>query len=325
MDYCTEDGCDRPVFTKKSGFCQRHYDRARTARLAAARPAVEPVRDTPCRECGGQGYHRVDDGVLCQRHWDMLRRRGTTEPARAESKPDATCAVQDCDSVVHATGLCQPHYRRKQRHGSPTVSGVVGRPRKAGSTDHRALDPDEKAARLAGRRAVRTHCVNDHELVGDNLLVARDGARSCRTCRDAQQRAYVRKTVDERTHCQRGHLLTEKNTKVLKSGVRQCRECVRDRSYYHRFGLTLVQYNVMHKNQSERCLGCDRRQVQGEQWLAVDHDRACCSGVQSCGKCVRGLLCTPCNMAVGLLRDDPVVLRRLASYVERHRADAKTS
>lgn len=320
---CTENDCDRPAFTQKSGFCQRHYDRARTARLAFERPAVRPVRDTTCRECEEKGYHRVEDGVLCQRHWDMLRRRGTTEPARAESRPAATCSVEDCNAVVHATGLCQPHYRRKQRNGSPTVSGVIGRPRRNDSTDHRALDPDEKAARLAERRAVRTHCVNDHELVGDNLFVARDGAHSCRTCRDDQQRAYRRKTVDERTHCRRGHLLTEKNTKVRKNGVRQCGDCNRDRAYYHRYGLTLEQYNAMHDDQSGHCLGCDREQVEGERWLAVDHDRACCSGDQSCGKCVRGLLCTPCNMAVGLLRDDVDTLRRLADYVDAHRARGK--
>lgn len=37
--------------------------------------------------------------------------------------------------------------------------------------------------------------------------------------------------------------------------------------------------------------------------LAVDHDHACCPGETSCGKCVRGLLCTPCNVRVGVLEN----------------------
>lgn len=46
--------------------------------------------------------------------------------------------------------------------------------------------------------------------------------------------------------------------------------------------------------------------------LAVDHDRKCCPGKTSCGKCVRGLLCGKCNKAVGLLMDSP--LNALAAY-----------
>lgn len=50
--------------------------------------------------------------------------------------------------------------------------------------------------------------------------------------------------------------------------------------------------------------------------LVVDHDHACCPNT-SCGRCVRGLICTTCNTALGLMRDDPGALRRLAEYIER--------
>ena len=41
----------------------------------------------------------------------------------------------------------------------------------------------------------------------------------------------------------------------------------------------------------------------------VDHDHA--TGT------IRGMLCFPCNAAIGHLRDDPLVVRRAAAYLER--------
>lgn len=51
--------------------------------------------------------------------------------------------------------------------------------------------------------------------------------------------------------------------------------------------------------------------------LVVDHDHSCCGGNQSCGRCVRGFLCGPCNTAIGMLHEDPTVIHHAAEYVER--------
>ena len=48
--------------------------------------------------------------------------------------------------------------------------------------------------------------------------------------------------------------------------------------------------------------------------LCVDHDHRCCPGVRSCGNCVRGLLCSDCNL--GNFHDDPAVMRAAAEYHE---------
>lgn len=45
--------------------------------------------------------------------------------------------------------------------------------------------------------------------------------------------------------------------------------------------------------------------------LCVDHDH-------ETGK-VRKLLCHNCNRALGLLRDDPALLRKSAEYIEQHK------
>lgn len=51
--------------------------------------------------------------------------------------------------------------------------------------------------------------------------------------------------------------------------------------------------------------------------LVVDHDHNCCPGVHSCGQCVRGLICHQCNIAAGMLGDDPPRAHALARYLQR--------
>lgn len=73
-----------------------------------------------------------------------------------------------------------------------------------------------------------------------------------------------------------------------------------------RFGITLADYNAIAKAQGGVCAVCCQPAV-----LAVDH-------CHSTGK-VRGLLCMPCNTAIGQFRDDPALLRAAALYVEATR------
>lgn len=62
------------------------------------------------------------------------------------------------------------------------------------------------------------------------------------------------------------------------------------------------------------CDGCLSEGVK----LNVDHDHSCCPGYKSCGKCVRGALCTPCNSALGLLKDDAERLTNLLMYLAQN-------
>ena len=50
---------------------------------------------------------------------------------------------------------------------------------------------------------------------------------------------------------------------------------------------------------------------------AIDHDHACCPTGKSCDKCRRGILCHPCNRALGLFQDSTILLRAAADYLER--------
>lgn len=89
-----------------------------------------------------------------------------------------------------------------------------------------------------------------------------------------------------------------------------------------RFGLSPEGYETLFQFQGGACIGCGRAKgnregARGKKNLAVDHDHSCCSGPTSCGRCVRMLLCGPCNDVLAHFRDDPVALERLAGAL-RH-------
>lgn len=53
--------------------------------------------------------------------------------------------------------------------------------------------------------------------------------------------------------------------------------------------------------------------------LVVDHDYACCPKKdKSCGHCVRGFICSPCNSAIGFMQNSPEALRMAAQYLEQY-------
>lgn len=99
-----------------------------------------------------------------------------------------------------------------------------------------------------------------------------------------------------------------------RSGNELCSVCQLFHSQASRYGLTARQLKAMYDKQGNRCAICDRDQ--GKRKLSVDHDHSCCSGQTSCGKCVRALICNPCNVALGMMRDDASTLRRAADYLE---------
>lgn len=79
---------------------------------------------------------------------------------------------------------------------------------------------------------------------------------------------------------------------------------------FKRHGTTREAYDELYEFQQGACALCgevDEKLV----WLCIDHDH-------STGK-VRGLLCPNCNRGVGLLKDDPNLLRRAADYIEFHK------
>lgn len=52
---------------------------------------------------------------------------------------------------------------------------------------------------------------------------------------------------------------------------------------------------------------CGRRLCK-KYGVCIDHDHQCCLGSKTCGKCIRGVLCSRCNLVLGLLYEDERLL-----------------
>ena len=96
--------------------------------------------------------------------------------------------------------------------------------------------------------------------------------------------------------------------------------------YNHR--MTMEQYTALRLAQADRCGACKEPLRFGEtRAVTVDHDPRCCQyetlstgrtkGSISCGKCVRALLCSPCNRAIGFFERYPQRVHMWIDYIRR--------
>lgn len=73
-----------------------------------------------------------------------------------------------------------------------------------------------------------------------------------------------------------------------------------------KYNLTPEQYDEILLEQNGVCAICKQPETRkGARYLSIDHDHSCCAGTEnSCGKCIRGLLCHNCNRFLGTLESE---------------------
>jgi len=81
----------------------------------------------------------------------------------------------------------------------------------------------------------------------------------------------------------------------------------RNSIYKKKYNISLDDYNKLFINQYGQCLICKIHQSELSKALAVDHDH-------KTGE-VRGLLCSKCNIMLGLVNDDTTILLNLIKYL----------
>lgn len=101
---------------------------------------------------------------------------------------------------------------------------------------------------------------------------------------------------------------------VCKECEKQYRKTTQRASDLKRnFRMTVEQWDVMLAAQGGGCAICAGTETDGLT-LVVDHDQKCCPSkhgrkvARACGDCTRGILCSPCNIKIGVYREDLAVL-----------------
>jgi hypothetical protein len=91
-----------------------------------------------------------------------------------------------------------------------------------------------------------------------------------------------------------------------------------------RYKITVYQFNLILTLQNKRCALCGSIEPGGQGTWHVDHDHNCCLGATSCGKCIRGLLCTNCNSVLGFAKDNKLILKKAIKYLEKEPINVKS-
>lgn len=157
----------------------------------------------------------------------------------------------------------------------------------------------------------------------DAAFEVMSGRQRCRQCVYARNREYRKRDYEPDNHCiDCGELMSGKRKKcdacrgkcstcrgeisVTPAGHRYCKPCARRRSIKKRYSVTDERYRDLQSVST--CEVCGSDGSRGGKGLHVDHSH-------ETGQ-VRGMLCHYCNLALGLVEDDPKRLIALATYLK---------
>lgn len=118
--------------------------------------------------------------------------------------------------------------------------------------------------------------------------------KQCRLCKETNVDVDSRKAYCEKCFSEKNH---KRNIKL-------------------KFKITSDQYNDMLKNQGYVCAIC--KTSSESRRLSVDHDHNCCPDTNTCGKCIRSLICHRCNLVLGQVNDDASILKSMIDYIKNY-------
>ena len=82
---------------------------------------------------------------------------------------------------------------------------------------------------------------------------------------------------------------------------------------FKRHGITESTYLSMYEDQGRVCAICKVDKPK----MCIDHDHSCCPGNFSCGGCIRGIICSNCNSAIGFISDNLNTAVAMVKYLSK--------
>ncbi len=79
----------------------------------------------------------------------------------------------------------------------------------------------------------------------------------------------------------------------------------------YKYGLSDDIVFALLRQQNNKCGVCSREFTETLVYN-IDHDHSCCPGTKTCGECIRGLVCTRCNIGLGFIEDQALLTGAIA-------------
>lgn len=260
-----------------------------------------------------------------------LSGKGGRRYCGADCRP--RCSISECEKPTHGKTYCSTHHSRWKKYGDPEAP-LARQPVKGKVCTVEACDqPMRKHPYCAGHysmwkrygeirswnyqwASVGASCV----VCGEPVQVDSGRRKHCsNACQVADSRTGGKRPTELTCDfCAQPFLLNRSRTgRLQRTDTKWCPDCGRDSpevSRFRRYGVTREQYEAATLAGCEICGRTDKP-------LHVDHDHNCCPTrgrtSRTCGKCVRGFLCGPCNRGIGLFFDVPTALERAALYLRK--------
>lgn len=146
--------------------------------------------------------------------------------------------------------------------------------------------------------------------------------KTCTKCKEEKDISFF---VSNRSY-KDGYTSWCKNCHHIKTKEWRLKNADKTRSsrIFNKFKITLDAYNLLLQKQNYVCAICGKSETiikHGKLLnLSIDHDRSCCANEESCGSCIRGLLCQSCNTGIGKLNDDINVLNSAITYLQNNKS-----
>jgi len=248
---------------------------------------TQPSLFTGTLVCAVEGCGRpvlVQKNGLCRNHY-MLQRRANMP----------TCSVEGCERPQQSKGYCMTHYQRSL-YGKSLDVPITHRSelRKCAA---------EGCDETPHKRSV--FCKEHKSPRKPSLIRDERGRKQCSRCKKWKQESEF--------------ITTSHNRSTADGLMGSCRECKADYSRQRKHGIGTRGRDRLLRQQGGVCAICGTDDPGSANGWCIDHDHSCCSGTNGCGKCVRGVLCHGCNVALGFFADDPDRMSEAIAYLRRHR------